>query len=180
MIHEVVPVIAAELNDFLESQFDTGEDKVIISNLVNQDGSVAIQDENKVVVSIINIERDGNNQRSFAKLGSNPSVNINIYILFSAYFNSSNYLEALKFISGVIAFFQSKNVFTPSNTPMLNNDIHQIVAEMVNIDFKELSNLWGALGGKYLPSVVYRFRSINIDEDLLSDEIPDVGGLVNL
>lgn len=176
MIHEVIPVIASELNDFLESHFDTGEDKVVISNLVNQDGTIAIQDENKVVVSLINIERDGTNQRG----GGKASVHINIYLIFTAYFNSSNYLEALKFMSGVIAFFQSKNIFTPANSPMLSGDVDRIVAEMVNIDFKELSNLWGAVGGKYLPSVVYRFRSLKMNEDLISDEIPDVGGLVNL
>jgi hypothetical protein len=101
-------------------------------------------------------------------------------LIFVAYFNSSNYLEALKFISGVIGFFQGKSIFTPDNTPMLTGDASKIVAEVVNIDFKELSNLWGAIGGKYLPSVVYRFRSLPMSEDMINDEIPDVGGLVNL
>ena len=38
MIHEVIPIIADELNDYLDSKFDTSEDPVILSNILNQDG----------------------------------------------------------------------------------------------------------------------------------------------
>ena len=43
MIHEVIPIIAGELKDYLESKFGSYEDVVIISNLINQDGSIAIR-----------------------------------------------------------------------------------------------------------------------------------------
>lgn len=179
MIHQVVPIIVGELNDFFQHRFDTAEDKVVMGNITNQDGSIAIEGENKVVVSLINIEKDGSNQ--FAgqghASGTNPPVHINLYLMFGAYFNTHNYIEALKFVSGVVGFFQGKPTFNHHNTPMFPNDATQVRMEIVNIDFRELSNLWATLGAKYIPSVIYRLRTLNMDEDNISDEYPPIAGL---
>ena len=167
MIHELIPYVAADLNDFLESRFDTDNDPVILSNLVNQDGTLAIKEENKVIVTLINIERDGSNQGFGGGLirGDMP-VHINLYILFSSYF--TNYAESLKFLSGVIGFFQANpNYILDGNT---------IKIELYNPDIKEISNLWSAVGAKYLPSVIYKFRTLNMDEDNITDEVPPIGG----
>jgi len=177
MIHELLPLVCGELNDYFLSQFDAGEDKIVLSGIVNQDGSVAIKEENKVIVSLINIERDGSNQNSTS--GTLPPVHINLYVSFAAYFNPNNYPEALKFVSGVIGFFQGKPIFDPSNTPGLNPSITRVTVEMVNVPFSELGHLWGVIGGKYLPSVIYRFRTLHIEEDLIEDEIPYVQGITD-
>ncbi|MGK0363300.1 MAG: hypothetical protein ACI85O_000345 [Saprospiraceae bacterium] len=167
MIHDIIPLIAADLNDFLESRFDTDEDPVIMSNLVNQDGTLSIMEENKVIITLVNVERDGTNQAfggGFAR-GDMP-VHINLYVLFSAYF--SNYAESLKFLSGVIAYFQANpNYMLDGNT---------IKIELYNPDFREISNLWTAIGAKYLPSAIYKIRTLNMDEDNINDEIPPIGG----
>ena len=167
MIHDIIPLIAADLNDFLESRFDTDDDPVIMSNLVNQDGTLSIMEENKVIITLVNIERDGTNQAFGGGLsrGDMP-VHINLYVLFSAYF--TNYAESLKFLSGVIAFFQSNPNY------MLDGNIVKI--ELYNPDIKEISTLWTALGAKYLPSVIYKFRTLNMDEDNINDEVPAIGG----
>ncbi len=177
MIHELLPIVCGELNEYFESQFDAGEDKIVLSGIVNQDGTVAIKEENKLIVSLINIERDGSNQNSSA--GMLPAVYINLYVSFAAYFNPNNYPEALKFISGVIGFFQGKPMFDPQNTPGLSANITRVTVEMVNVPFSELGHLWGVIGGKYLPSVIYRFRSLHIEEDLIEDEIPMVQGITD-
>jgi len=65
----------------------------------------------------------------------------------------------------VIAFFQTRTVFTPSNTPDLPPGIEQLTVEIENLTTTELSNLWGILGGRYLPSILYRFRMITIDAE---------------
>jgi hypothetical protein len=174
MIHEVVPIVVSELREFLEARFGIAEDQVVMANIVDQDGTIAINGENRLIVSLINIERDGSNQQGgmgYADL--NPPLHVNIYVLFSAYFSTTNYDEALKFISGVIGFFQGKNYFDSHNTPMLNSS-RKIRAELVNVDWRELSNLWAAIGAKYLPSVVFRFRTLEMNEDLINDEIPPV------
>lgn len=167
MIHELIPMVAEELNDYLDSKFDTSEDPVIMSNLVNQDGSLAINDENKIVVSLVNVERDGSNQMyggGFSK-GEMP-LHINLYVMFASYF--SNYAESLKFLSGVIGFFQANpNFICEGNT---------VKAELYNPDFKEISNLWTATGAKYLPAIIMKFRTLNMDEQEITDELPPIGG----
>lgn len=170
MIHEFVPIMAGELRDFLEAHFDTADDVVVLSNLVNQDGTSALLEENKVIVNIVNVERDGTRQGQGGGLvkGDIP-VHINIYLLFAAHF--ADYAEALKFLSGVIGFFQG--------TPSFNIDGNIVKVELFNIDFRELSNLWASLGAKYMPSVLYRARTLNMDEQLIRDEIPPVMGITS-
>jgi hypothetical protein len=176
MIQNVIPVIVRELNSYLGLRFGFNEQKVIISNLVGQDGSIAFKDENKVVCSLINIEQERVNLNAhFMKNAkTNPPVNLNLYLLFSAYFSSANYEEAFKFLTSVISFFQGKQVFTPSNTPLLDKNVDKITFEIVNLDLRELSNLWAALGAKYMPSVIYKLRMISIYEDMIIEEIPEI------
>jgi hypothetical protein len=176
MIHQVLPIVVGELNDFFQHRFDSAEDKVVMANIVNQDGTIAIEGENKVVVSLINVERDGSNQMA-GNGGPNPPVHINLYVLFGAYFNNNNYIEYLIFFSGFIGFFQGKNTFNHHNTPMYPSEASQIRMEIVNIDFRELSNLWASLGAKYIPSVIYRMRTLNMDEDIINDDMPPIAGL---
>lgn len=165
MIQEVIPLIAAEVRDFLISRFDASGDVVKLSSLANQDGSTALKEENVVVVTLVNIERDGSNL--YISSRGNTPVHINLYVMFSAYF--ADYAESLKFISGVIAYFQGNPTFVHNG--------NELKIEFFNIDFRELSNLWTAVGGKYLPSVVYKFRTLDMDEDLIRDEIPPITGI---
>ena len=58
MIHNVLPIIGNELNDFLKLKYSTSEDKVIVSNLVDQDGKVSAECENKIVSFLLNIEEE--------------------------------------------------------------------------------------------------------------------------
>ena len=178
MIHEILPIIAGELNEFLNSRFDLAEDSVVLGSLVGQDGNIAIQGENKIVVTLINIERDGTNMSyGGGHTRTNPPIHINLHVLFTAYFNNRNYAEALKFISGVIGFFQGKNAFDHQNTPEMPSHLSKIHADLISLDFRELGNLWSGLGAKYLPSVIYKFRTLDMDEDKIIDEIPAIEGI---
>jgi Pvc16 N-terminal domain len=182
MIHQVLPAIVRELTEYLEAKFGISDDQVVLGNVVNQDGSLAI-DGNKLVVSLINISRDGSlgSTKSFGG-NDNPPVFVNLYVIFSAVYNQSNisgqdYLESLKMISGVISFFQGRNAFDGHTTPDFPADAHKIIAEIENIEFRELVNLWSLSGAKYVPSIVYRFRSLNMEEGLVTDIMPHVGTL---
>lgn len=182
MIHQVLPAIVNEMRGYLESKFGLAEDQVVLGNIVNQDGSLAV-DGNKLVVSLINISRDGS-KGSVKTIGgnNNPPVYINLYLMFSAVYNQNNinsqdYMEALKMISGVISFFQGRNSFDQADTPDFPADAVKVLIEMENVEFRELVNLWSLSGAKYVPSVVYRLRSLNMEEDLVTDELPPVGGL---
>ncbi|MDC0231563.1 DUF4255 domain-containing protein, partial [Aureispira] len=100
-------------------------------------------------------------------------VNINITLLFSAYFTTENYLEGLKFVSSVVAFFQSRaGSFTPQNTPEINGIFERLQSELISFDTRDLGNFWGIIGSKYLPSVVYRIKTLPIRHDVPTPEIP--------
>lgn len=183
MIHEVVSAIVTELNRFLMSKHNLTEEKAVMSHLVNADGTIAIQEVDKIIVTLVGIETDRNkgNTGTYKPTSSggftkvNPPVEINVYLLFSAYFTSENYVEGLKFISSVIAFFQSRQgIFTTQNTPALNGLIERLSAEMVSPEFRDQSNVWSGLGAKYLPSVLYRVKTLQIEHILPSAEISSI------
>ena len=182
MIHQVLPAIVNELSEYLSSKFGIGDDQVVLGNIVNQDGSLAV-DGNKLVISLINIARDASkgNLQSVGD-GGTPPVYVNLYVMFSAVYNQSNinsqdYLEALKIISGVISFFQAHNAFDPHNCADFPSDGTKVHFEIENVEFRELVNLWSLSGAKYVPSILYRIRSINMEEELITDEIPPIGGI---
>jgi hypothetical protein len=106
-------------------------------------------------------------------------VNINLYLLFSAYFNSNNYAEALRFISFVIAYFQSHNVFTRANSSGLDQKIDKLIMEMADVSTEQLNNIWGTIGAKYMPSVLYKMRMLTFDDSIISEIRPVISGLDN-
>ena len=168
MIESALSSVVAELNQFLKLKFQLTEDAVIISNLANLDGSIAVKEINKVVVTLVNIQEDRLATKKGSpgkKIGENTPVFLNLHILISSHFDEKLISEALRFLSAVIAFFQNKGVFFPSNTPTLDNSIEKLVFEIVNQDLREQSNLFSAIGVKYLPSVLYRMRMLAIDEE---------------
>lgn len=167
MISSAVSSIAEELNDFIKTKFQLDEDRVILSNLINLDGTVAVKEMNRVIVSVVNIheERVGVPLKGLGvRGGDKPPIYLNVFILFSANFDEKLKKEALKFISAVISFFQSKNVFTPSDTPNLDNSIDRLIMDIYNQNFQDQSSIYQILGSKYLPGIMYKMRMVAIDE----------------
>jgi hypothetical protein len=170
MISSALDSIVEELNQFLKVKFQMSENRAVLSNLINLDGSTAIKESNKIVVSLASIQEERlgvQKSRTSISVGDKPPVYLNLYVLFSAQFDEKLYLESLKFISAVISFFQSRNVFTPSDTPSLDKGIDKVVMKIENMDIREQSSLFSTLGAKYLPSVYYKLRMLSIDEETL-------------
>jgi len=179
MIHEVLPVIANEVNDYFKIKFSTTEAKVILSSILDQNGAMAVKSDNVVLMSLIQVEADSTRGGlGGATNVNNIPININLYVIFAAHFQPENYEEALKFLSGVIGFFQSKRTFSPINTPSLPADAaEKISVEMVKLSYYEMSNIWGMIGAKYMPSVIYKFRSLSISDDRIRNVIPVISGV---
>jgi hypothetical protein len=182
MIAAAITQIAKELNQWLSRGLDTSEDLVVVSNLVGLDGNVVPQASERLVVFLVNIERDptvGRGQaRQVAGLGrigtGQPALNLNLRVMFAANFSGSNYPEALKLISGTVAFFQSRPVFDHQNTPDLDRRIDRLVLDLEDLDTTDLTNLWGMLGGHYLPSVLYRVRLLQVESGHLAEQLSPV------
>jgi hypothetical protein len=49
--------------------------------------------------------------------------------------------------------------------------------EIFNLSIQEQSNLWSTIGGKYLPSILYRVRVIKVDEGSLMPTSTEISGL---
>ena len=180
MIHATINHLANHLNQFLRFSYNLAEDIVVVSNLLSQDGSVAPHINNKVVLGLVNIERDatahraGGDSRLMQSAVYSPPVYLNLYVLVAANFSGPNYPEALKFISSTIAFFQRLPVFDHQSTPDLDSRIDKLVLDIENLKTHELSNLWSVLSGRYLPSVLYRVRMVSFDAGDLLGQLPNI------
>lgn len=177
MIDLALSAIAGQLNQALRRAFAVSEDLVVLGNILEQDGHLATVATDKVVVSLVNIERDTTPYQMQAAPGGpqrTPQqaapVYLTLSVLFAANFASHNYAEALKFISGTIGFFQGRPVMTPANTPELDSRIERLILDLANLSLSDLAHLWGVLSGRYLPSVMYRVRMVAVDLGQLSGQ----------
>lgn len=181
MIYESLSCLVDEMNEHFRSKLKVNEQKIVLSSLINQDGTVAVQGENKLVVTLINVEKEpvrSLSQKSGSILSnSSPPVNVNLIVLFSAFFAQGNYPEALRFLSFVIGYFVQKPVFTHANTPALDAKIDKLSFEMLDLSTDTLSNLWSSLGAKYMPSVVYKMRMLTFDDTFVREFRPDISGV---
>ena len=170
MILDCVSHIATQLNMYLKHSFELSEDIVMVSNLMEHDGSMVAATDNRLTVFLANIEKDtmaAQKGRTTAVVAGRDVVKpkpifLNLYVMIVANFSGANYSEGLKFISSVIGFFQQQAVFNHQNSPDLPNQIEKIILDIENMKNSELSHLWGLYGAKYLPSVLYKVRMVLI------------------
>jgi hypothetical protein len=155
--------------------------KITLSPLTDGNGKVVLKDLGIVLVNLEE-EKTLRNQGvlqqgddgKYKKI--NPEINLNLFILIAANFGDkeNDYRESLKFLSYVAAFFQSRNVFSPLTHPTLDAAINRLVVELVSLSFENQNNLWASLGGKYLPSLLYKVRMVTIQEMEVQMEAPPI------
>lgn len=176
MIHLAIKHLANQLNQFLKRSLTITEDIVVVSNLIDQDGSLAPNLSNKIVMFLTRIERDTMPFRTadgMARTTSNTApIYLNLYVMVAANFTANNYPDALKFISDVIGFFRKQAIFDRYSTPDLDQKIEKLILDIENLTIHEMSNVWGLLGCKYLPSVLYRVRMVALDADDIQGRVP--------
>jgi hypothetical protein len=175
MLDLTLKFLADEVNQYLTLQPDVvigdmslvmaAASRIFDADTNNLDGSLT----NKGIISLVNVEEDriGRQQEAFTKTISgvtyaNPPVKLNLYVLFVM--NLKSHEQALRWLSCIIRFFQFQPVFTPLSHPALNPAITQLNVEMVSLSFEQSNQLWSTLGGKYLPSVLYKIRQVTVDE----------------
>jgi hypothetical protein len=89
-----------------------------------------------------------------------PELKLNLYVLFAAKFQK--YEEALKYISYVLTYFQTHPAFTSVEYPALDPRIEKLTAELQSLSYEQLNQIWAFIGGKQLPSVIYKIRMVSI------------------
>jgi hypothetical protein len=183
MIDKTLVFLLGELNSFLGTVFPASEPHAVLSGLALPDGSVPPGIENKVVVSMVNLERDTTAHSSSPQTRTepgqsmrvNPPLNLNVYLLLSASF-AGGYAESLRFLSSSLGFLQSKPVFTPQNSAAFPRGLERLTLEMVNLNIQDLQNLWACAGAKYLPSALYKARMLTIQDAWVTERVPVILG----
>ena len=173
-IFETLDFIKGRINNSFGFR-DGEEGSVELGNVAQLDSSIDLAStniSNHIILSLVNIceettlkngsfyKRNGNTNSLHHR---NPSLNLNLYLLFSA--NNNDYDQSLRSISRIVSFFQARHVFRKDNAPNLPKSIDKLVFEIYSMGFENLNNMWGFMGGKYLPSVVYLVRLLSIQED---------------
>ncbi|PSJ18972.1 DUF4255 domain-containing protein [Nitrosomonas supralitoralis] len=179
MINLAVQLLATQLNQYLRRTYNLGEDVVVVSNLLEMDGSMAANVNNKLVIFLVNIEKDAipfrqvkSHEVRQLEMQSVAPFYFNLYLMMTANFTGNHYSEALKFLSSTISFFQRNYVINRQIAPEMDARIEKLILDIENLSIQDLSNLWGALGGKYLPSILYRVRMVAFDAEDIAGRIP--------
>lgn len=194
MIFETLQILKEQVENYFT---EVGLGKILVLENIALWGSGsddANRVENKVVLTLLKLEEENtlknlpNYQIKDDKTEyKNPPVNLNIYVLFSA--NCETYEKSLSAISRIIQFFQGKKIFTQANTiyNRSNAELQEIesfrfVVELHTPRFEELNHVWGTLGGRQLPSVIYKIQLIEIVRDkklATSSVITKINGELN-
>jgi hypothetical protein len=182
MLFEVIQIITEQVNSYL---VECGLTKsVIVENIGLPEAQVENVKllEDKVALTLLNLQEEAtlknipnhyydNNKIVYR----NSVINLNLFLLFSA--NRSTYSKSLKDISKIIEFFQGKKLFNQSNTifdrnSTLMNDVDNFcfTVELYTPTFEELNYIWGTLGGRQLPSALYKVSMIQIERNIAQGE----------
>lgn len=180
MINKALQFTGEILNQFLKNKFRLDENKVLLNNLVDTTGGVPATNQNKVIISLINIEKETakpfynrtirTDEGSFADV--QPSERYNLDILISCHFD--NYSETLKFLTAAITFFQAHPFLDVHSAPSIPGGLVKLEYEIEKINYQQMQGLWTAMGARYQPSVIYKMRLVTIQSKDVNRFIPAI------
>ncbi|WP_294201337.1 DUF4255 domain-containing protein [uncultured Chryseobacterium sp.] len=182
MINKVLTVLKDKLNSV-----DPIKDSVVVADVAkHDDGTSGLSD--KVIITLLNVQEESTLKNApryhktqisttapkyEMKMESDPAY-VNLYVMISA--NRASYEGSLVSISKVIEVIQAKNVLEYADPGNDRTKDFSFRTEMHSVPFEQLSYVWGLLGGKVMPSVLYKISVIKIaavtSEDIaLIDEV---------
>ena len=203
MISDAIRLIADELGEYLENdpRADFNSNDLVLDNIadleIDRDRFLS-----RVIISMVNVEEESTMKNGLHYIKNSasggldykePPVFINLYLLFCATYDAAGtqYELALHRLSLIIEFFQSKRKFTVQNSPgssvstatVLTPEEKKelrIILELYTMTFEQINHLWGALGGKQVPCVMYKARLVKVEgrvtqEGPLIEEIQENG-----
>lgn len=187
MITHALFILQKELEEHLkvyDQSVYTGPARVVTGNMAeglksgNTNGTI---ESEKLAFTIVNIKEEKalKNQPHYVRNDTtlkasyeNPPVFLNFLLLLSA--THSDYDNATLYLSRAIRFFQYKNVFTQdtvapdslmlrkSMTTLDQLETFKLVVDLYSPSLEEVNHLWGTLGGKQYPFVLYMMRMLDL------------------
>lgn len=182
MISHGLTIVINELKKHLESVYGVPviNDVVVCGNLSEglasgSNGPGVPRD--KLVIQLVNVREEKSlknlpnlvrNDANLRAASENPPAFLNFMILLTA--THTGYTNALIMLSRAIRFFQAINVFTqdtvepssittgaPANLPDRLEEF-RISFDLYTPSMEEINHLWGTLGGRQYPFVLYGMR----------------------
>jgi len=170
MIDKALVVILSQVNAFLDRlpELSHLDHKIKMGHVVNADGTAIL--DKPLGLCLVNIEEERVVKAQVATrvlpdgnvVSINPEIKLNLFVLVTA--NFDDYSTGLVYLSGVIRFFQSMSVFSHQNIPDMDDSIERLTVDLHTLSFEQQNHLWGSIGAKYLPSVLYKVRMLTVQE----------------
>lgn len=193
MILHALTIVLNELNKHL-SDYGQG-DTTNRTALGNMAEGVKSDTRDQLVLSIVNIKEEKTlknlphyvrNETKLRVEYENPPVFLNFLILVAA--THTSYENALSVLSRGIRFFQFRNVFTQQSVspesvtknappnPLDQLEAFKLIFDLYSPSMEEVNHLWGTLGGKQYPFVLYtmrmlelKFKAVQSESGLITD-----------
>lgn len=181
MFYNAFKLLETQLGKYIES-IDGLKEEVIMYNITQVDAPTASDKDlkDKVILSLVNIEeevalKNGNHymQSNLDLRYKNRPIFLNLYVLITAHYE--DYTDSLERLSNVVQFFQGKNCFSlkdsPSDELLKNRSAYEdllIYMDLFSLSFEQLNHLWGSLGGKQYPFLLYKMRLVRIEENRIT------------
>lgn len=92
-LYSALAFVAAELNVYLRQQLQLSEDLVLLAPVVEADGSLTLDMDNKLSLSLLNValEPGGSGASAGAAGAGRAPANLNLEVLIAASFSGRNY-----------------------------------------------------------------------------------------
>ncbi|HQU30998.1 MAG: DUF4255 domain-containing protein [Planctomycetia bacterium] len=196
MLSHALTVVMNELNAHLAESYGSNSPQVGLRNLAEGFSGTA-GERDRLYLSVVNIKDEKTlknlpnyirNDATLRAVYENPPVFLNFLILMAA--THTDYTNALLILSRVIRFFQSKNVFTQDNVSpgsitnsspinLLDQlETFKLIFDLYSPTLEEVNHLWGTLGGKQYPFVLYtlrmlemKFRAVQSESGLITEVV---------
>jgi hypothetical protein len=177
MLDVTLQFLRDQLNSYIIGRTGSTAVEVKMSRVVDDAGKYAI-DEGNIGAAIINIEEERVLKAHLPEYSNlngqqmvmEPELKLNLYVMFAA--NFKLYDVALRYISLVLTYFQSHPFFMPDHYPGLDPRIDKLTMELQSLTYEQLNQIWAFIGGKQLPSVIYRVRMVALQDEVLTEIQP--------
>jgi hypothetical protein len=184
MIDVAIALLEKELVNYLSTKDPTAS--VVVDNIGMLETANGDKLSNNIVITVVNVEEESTLKNQPAMrynppgdaIYQNPPVFLNLYVLFTSNYWGANYIHALQRISFVVQFLQGKNSFSYGGSTdgafSTDTDVLSLrfTMELYTMTFEQLNHLWGSLGGRQIPFVMYKLRLVAITDRLVVRTVP--------
>ena len=189
MIMDALCLISSELNAYVRQRLNSEDETLVYLSSISDGSGNSTSPNDAITITLANAEEECvNRAQQMTRVRNDekyhftePEIRINLHIIISVRSSkntdgSNSYTNALKRLSIVSEFFQSRRYFDQSSirNPSVSNNLERVIVTLHTAGFEQLSYIWGVHGGNYLPSLIYKLSLVTIQENMTSREVPVV------